>query len=138
MERIGRSTNKYTGIAQRSGFVSSANHRESVESLSARRRALLIIRKQIPARYIPIQFSIHHDHNVCPLKIPSKTKEDIKPSFGRDLHLGINKNHDNIVNRAYPQDKRNQAKSRMKNKNNISRAPSPALLRVPLSWVLYL
>jgi hypothetical protein len=69
---------------------------------------------------------------------PSKTKEDIKPSIGRKIQLGINKNHENIVTGHIRKTNETRPNFPMMKKPNISRAPSPALLRVPLSWVLSL
>jgi len=74
-----------------------------------------------------------------PIKNPSKTREDIKPSIGREIHLGINKNHDKIVTGHIRKTNETRPEIPNEEKKTISPdAPSPALLRVPLSWVLSL
>jgi hypothetical protein len=86
-DKSGRSTNNYTDLAQRSGFVSSVNHRKSPSSVSMQACSTGESASRRPARYIP-KFPTHHDLNFSQ---PIHPKRKRHQAFYRPRDRRVNK-----------------------------------------------
>jgi hypothetical protein len=86
------------------------------------------VRKQTPSPVYP-KFPIHHDPNFP--NQPIQNERDIKPSIDREV--AGKPNHENRKQDISARQTKSEEPSNDRENNVYPDAPSPALLRVPLS-----
>jgi len=125
--KSGRSTNNYTDLAQRSGFVSSVNHRKFPSSVSTQACSTERSASRSPARYIHLSQSIMT--HIFPNPHAKRKRHQ---AFYRRRDRRVN-NHENRKQDISARQTKSENDRMIKKKTMYPDAPSPALLRVPLS-----